>query len=200
MATYQRPGWLTQHIANPLVAFVTGRLGRSLRGSRVLAVRGRRSGSVAVGSRQPARSRRQALSRRAARRNGMGPQSPGGPRRRTSARPRRRAVPRHGSGRRRQAADLVRLSRPLAKRDGRVFPRYRQSVRRRPRPHRAEPSRLPDSAGVSVEQRFCARESPATAPWVQPDQTFGPTQPDILPAAQSLGDDPSGALACRIRP
>lgn len=45
MATYQRPGWLTQHIANPLVAFVTGRLGRSLRGSRVLAVRGRRSGA-----------------------------------------------------------------------------------------------------------------------------------------------------------
>jgi deazaflavin-dependent oxidoreductase (nitroreductase family) len=44
MATYQRPGWLTQHIVNPLVAFVTGRLGRSLRGSRVLAVRGRRSG------------------------------------------------------------------------------------------------------------------------------------------------------------
>ncbi|HEU0114972.1 MAG TPA: nitroreductase family deazaflavin-dependent oxidoreductase [Thermomicrobiales bacterium] len=44
MAIYQRPGWLTQRIANPLVAFVTGRLGRSLRGSRVLAVRGRRSG------------------------------------------------------------------------------------------------------------------------------------------------------------
>jgi deazaflavin-dependent oxidoreductase (nitroreductase family) len=44
LASYQRPGWLTQHIANPLVAFVTGRLGRSLRGSRVLAVRGRRSG------------------------------------------------------------------------------------------------------------------------------------------------------------
>jgi deazaflavin-dependent oxidoreductase (nitroreductase family) len=44
MARYQRPGWMTQHIANPLVAFVTERLGRSLRGSRVLAVRGRRSG------------------------------------------------------------------------------------------------------------------------------------------------------------
>jgi deazaflavin-dependent oxidoreductase (nitroreductase family) len=44
MATDQRPGWLPQRIFNPLVAFVTGRLGRSVRGSRVLAVRGRRSG------------------------------------------------------------------------------------------------------------------------------------------------------------
>ncbi|HEU5434733.1 MAG TPA: nitroreductase/quinone reductase family protein [Thermomicrobiales bacterium] len=44
MATYKRPDWLTQHVFNPLVAFVTGRLGRSLRGSRVLAVPGRRSG------------------------------------------------------------------------------------------------------------------------------------------------------------
>lgn len=44
MATYRRPGWLTRRVANPLVAFVTGRLGRSLRGSRVLAVRGRTSG------------------------------------------------------------------------------------------------------------------------------------------------------------
>lgn len=44
MATYQRPDWLTRHIFNPTVAFITGRLGLSMRGSRVLAVRGRRSG------------------------------------------------------------------------------------------------------------------------------------------------------------
>lgn len=44
MAIYKRPGWLTQHIANPIVAFMTGRLGRSLHGSRILTVRGRSSG------------------------------------------------------------------------------------------------------------------------------------------------------------
>src|SRR5689334_17145799 len=44
MARYQRPGWMTQHIGNPLRAFRTDRLGRRLRGSRVLAVRGRSSG------------------------------------------------------------------------------------------------------------------------------------------------------------
>ncbi|HET7094029.1 MAG TPA: nitroreductase family deazaflavin-dependent oxidoreductase [Thermomicrobiales bacterium] len=44
MATYQRPGWLTRRVANPLVAFITTRLGLTPRGSRVLAVRGRRSG------------------------------------------------------------------------------------------------------------------------------------------------------------
>jgi deazaflavin-dependent oxidoreductase (nitroreductase family) len=44
MATdYQRPGWFTKHVFNPLVAGLT-RLGVSLAGSRVLEVRGRRSG------------------------------------------------------------------------------------------------------------------------------------------------------------
>jgi deazaflavin-dependent oxidoreductase (nitroreductase family) len=44
MATdYQRPGWFTKHVFNPLVAALT-RIGVSLAGSRVLEVRGRRSG------------------------------------------------------------------------------------------------------------------------------------------------------------
>jgi deazaflavin-dependent oxidoreductase (nitroreductase family) len=44
MATaYQRPGWFTKHVFNPLVAGLT-RLGVSLVGSRVLEVRGRKSG------------------------------------------------------------------------------------------------------------------------------------------------------------
>ena len=44
MAThYQRPGWFTQHVFNPSVAGLT-RLGVSLVGSRVLEVRGRKSG------------------------------------------------------------------------------------------------------------------------------------------------------------
>jgi deazaflavin-dependent oxidoreductase (nitroreductase family) len=43
MATYQRPDWLTRRVLNPLVALATD-LGLSLRGSRVLAVRGRTSG------------------------------------------------------------------------------------------------------------------------------------------------------------
>jgi hypothetical protein len=44
MAThYQRPGWFTKHVFNPIVAGLT-RLGVSLVGSRVLEVRGRNSG------------------------------------------------------------------------------------------------------------------------------------------------------------
>jgi deazaflavin-dependent oxidoreductase (nitroreductase family) len=39
----KRPGWFTTHVFNPLVALLT-RLGLSLLGSRVLEVRGRRSG------------------------------------------------------------------------------------------------------------------------------------------------------------
>jgi deazaflavin-dependent oxidoreductase (nitroreductase family) len=46
MATrYQRPDWFTQHVFNPLVAALT-RLGISVMGSRVLEVRGRRSGEL----------------------------------------------------------------------------------------------------------------------------------------------------------
>lgn len=41
---YQEPDFLTRNIFNPAVAFFTGTLGLSLRGSRVLAVRGRKSG------------------------------------------------------------------------------------------------------------------------------------------------------------
>jgi len=45
MAQYKRPDWMTKHIVNPLVAFVTS-IGFSLRGSRILAVRGRKSGQI----------------------------------------------------------------------------------------------------------------------------------------------------------
>jgi deazaflavin-dependent oxidoreductase (nitroreductase family) len=40
---YQRPGWFTQRVFNPLVALLT-RLGISVAGSRVLEVRGRKTG------------------------------------------------------------------------------------------------------------------------------------------------------------
>jgi deazaflavin-dependent oxidoreductase (nitroreductase family) len=40
---YQRPDWFTEHVFNPLVALLT-RLGVSVAGSRVLEVRGRKSG------------------------------------------------------------------------------------------------------------------------------------------------------------
>jgi deazaflavin-dependent oxidoreductase (nitroreductase family) len=40
---YVQPGWFTQHVFNPFVALLT-RLGISVYGSRVLAVRGRSSG------------------------------------------------------------------------------------------------------------------------------------------------------------
>lgn len=43
MAVYQKPGWFTNHVFNPLVALLT-RAGLSVYGSRVLAVRGRKSG------------------------------------------------------------------------------------------------------------------------------------------------------------
>jgi deazaflavin-dependent oxidoreductase (nitroreductase family) len=44
MATdYQRPGWFTKHAFNPMIGGLT-RLGLSLAGSRVLEVRGRKSG------------------------------------------------------------------------------------------------------------------------------------------------------------
>jgi deazaflavin-dependent oxidoreductase (nitroreductase family) len=42
-ADYQRPGWFTKHVFNPIVAGLT-RVGVSLAGSRVLEVRGRKSG------------------------------------------------------------------------------------------------------------------------------------------------------------
>jgi deazaflavin-dependent oxidoreductase (nitroreductase family) len=45
MVRYQKPDWLTKNVFNPLVALVTN-WGLSLRGSRVLAVRGRKSGQI----------------------------------------------------------------------------------------------------------------------------------------------------------
>jgi deazaflavin-dependent oxidoreductase (nitroreductase family) len=43
MAHYRRPGWFTKRVFNPLVAGAM-RLGISVMGSRILRVRGRRSG------------------------------------------------------------------------------------------------------------------------------------------------------------
>jgi deazaflavin-dependent oxidoreductase (nitroreductase family) len=43
VARYQRPGWFTAKVFNPMVTRVT-RLGLSVAGSRVLEVRGRKSG------------------------------------------------------------------------------------------------------------------------------------------------------------
>jgi deazaflavin-dependent oxidoreductase (nitroreductase family) len=40
---YQRPGWFTQHVSNRAVALLT-RAGVSIAGSRVLEIRGRKSG------------------------------------------------------------------------------------------------------------------------------------------------------------
>ena len=40
---YDRPDWFTKNIFNPIIAFFT-RIGLSMRGSRILAVRGRKSG------------------------------------------------------------------------------------------------------------------------------------------------------------
>src|SRR5258705_5147588 len=45
MARYEKPDWLTKHVFNPLVSLVTN-LGVSVRGSRILAVRGRKSGQI----------------------------------------------------------------------------------------------------------------------------------------------------------
>jgi len=42
-ARFQRPGWFTVHVSNRIVAALT-RAGLSVRGSRVLAVRGRKTG------------------------------------------------------------------------------------------------------------------------------------------------------------
>jgi len=43
LARYEKPDWLTRHVLNPLVTGLAT-LGLSVRGSRILAVRGRRSG------------------------------------------------------------------------------------------------------------------------------------------------------------
>lgn len=45
MATYKKPDFFTKNLFNPLVALAT-KMGLSLRGSRVLAVRGRKSGEM----------------------------------------------------------------------------------------------------------------------------------------------------------
>lgn len=45
MVRYEKPNWLTAHLFNPLVALVTN-WGVSVRGARILAVRGRKSGQI----------------------------------------------------------------------------------------------------------------------------------------------------------
>jgi deazaflavin-dependent oxidoreductase (nitroreductase family) len=44
MLTYIKPGFFTRHVFNPIVSFLAGRLGLSLKGAAVLAVQGRKSG------------------------------------------------------------------------------------------------------------------------------------------------------------
>ena len=44
-ADYKQPGWFTQHVFNPAVAALT-RMGVSVWGSRLLRVRGRKSGEI----------------------------------------------------------------------------------------------------------------------------------------------------------
>jgi hypothetical protein len=45
MARYEKPDWLTKHVFNPVVSLLTN-LGVSVRGSRILVVRGRKSGQI----------------------------------------------------------------------------------------------------------------------------------------------------------
>src|SRR5260370_23248958 len=45
MARYEKPDWLTKHVFNSLVSLLTN-LGVSVRGSRILVVRGRKSGQI----------------------------------------------------------------------------------------------------------------------------------------------------------
>ena len=44
MTRYQRPPWIMQHLANPAIALLAGRLGLGMRGAWVLTVPGRRTG------------------------------------------------------------------------------------------------------------------------------------------------------------
>lgn len=41
---YIKPGFFTTNVVNPVIAFLTGRLGLSMKGARVLSVQGRRTG------------------------------------------------------------------------------------------------------------------------------------------------------------
>jgi len=43
---YQKPDRVARYLFNPAIAFFTGRLGISLRGSRILAVQGRKTGDL----------------------------------------------------------------------------------------------------------------------------------------------------------
>ena len=45
VARYEKPDWLTKHVFNPFVMLLTNR-GLSVRGSRILVVRGRKSGQI----------------------------------------------------------------------------------------------------------------------------------------------------------
>lgn len=43
MSRYQRPPWIVQHVANPIIAVLAGKLGLDMRGAWVLTVPGRRT-------------------------------------------------------------------------------------------------------------------------------------------------------------
>ena len=76
MATdYQRPGWFTKHVFNPIVAAST-RLGLSLVGARVLEVRGRKTGEWRRTPVNPLEFEGPAIHRGAARRDTVGAQPP----------------------------------------------------------------------------------------------------------------------------
>ena len=44
MASYIKPGFFTSRVFNPVVSLLTGRLGLNIKGARVLAVQGRKTG------------------------------------------------------------------------------------------------------------------------------------------------------------
>lgn len=44
MSRYQRPPWIVQHVLNPVITVLAGKLGLDMRGAWVLTVPGRRTG------------------------------------------------------------------------------------------------------------------------------------------------------------
>src|SRR5687768_10839741 len=45
MESYQKPNWILRHVGNPFVTFLIERLGRGVRGGRLLVVAGRKTGA-----------------------------------------------------------------------------------------------------------------------------------------------------------
>jgi hypothetical protein len=147
MATdYQRPGWFTKHVFNPIVAGLT-RLGVSLVGSRVLEVRGRRSGDWRrtpvnplkyEGERYIVAPRGETQWVRNLRASAKGPPAEG---------PQDRGVHRHRASRRREGGTSPRLPQEMGL-GGRcvLSGRRGRCAGRRPAPDRATAPRLSDLA------------------------------------------------------